>query len=63
MDKVFSLEIGQRVELVESGEQGKIVGRAEFAEDAETYYVQYKAADGRLTRSWWPASALKVVDA
>lgn len=56
--KNWKLELGQTVALAMSGEQGVVVGRAEYDGDADRYLVRYKAGDGRLVESWWQADAV-----
>lgn len=42
-----------------SGEQGKVIGRAEYASAAEpSYFIRYKCGDGRGVEHWWAESAL-----
>ena len=57
--KMFKFELGQEVEIGISGEQGYIKGRAEYTEDADQYYVHYKAGDGRACFSWLSGTELK----
>jgi hypothetical protein len=57
-EKKFKFELGQQVTISASGETGTVQGRAEYAAAESTYYVRYKAADGRATEAWWPESAL-----
>ncbi|MCQ9146111.1 hypothetical protein [Ochrobactrum sp. BTU2] len=56
--KKWKLELGQTVTLAMSGEQGVVVGRAEYEIDEDRYLVRYKAGDGRLVENWWPESAI-----
>lgn len=55
--KTFNFKLGDKVRL-ESGETGRVVGRAHYLESDPAYYVRYKAADGRLTECWWSETAL-----
>ena len=48
----FRYNLGDRVELKESGESGEVIGRAEYAYAESSYYVRYKAADGRQVDNW-----------
>ena len=57
MDLKFALK--QVVKLVESGEVGTIIGRAEYATSEPSYYVRYKAADGRQVECWWGETAIE----
>lgn len=54
----FKFEIGARVRLVESREEGVVIGRAEYDTSEDNYYVRYVAGDHRQTESWWQESAL-----
>jgi len=54
----FKFELGAHVEITVSGEQGVVIGRAEYQESANSYYLRYKTADGRAIESWWTESAL-----
>ncbi|MEE9923718.1 MAG: hypothetical protein PBV01_10200 [Brucella anthropi] len=56
--KKWKLELGQTVTLAMSGEQGVVVGRAEYEIDEDCYLVRYKAGDGHLDENWWPESAI-----
>ncbi|HHA2858088.1 TPA: hypothetical protein ACOFDH_000461 [Stenotrophomonas maltophilia] len=56
--KQFKFELGQQVNIAASGEGGEVIGRAEYTTSENTYYIRYKAADGRATESWWSESAL-----
>ena len=57
--KKFKFDIGEKVELIESGEQGTVTGRAEYDNTENSYLVRYKAADGRQQQCWWEESAIK----
>jgi hypothetical protein len=54
----FKFALGQSVAISASGESGQIVGRAEYEHAENSYYVRYKAADGRAVEAWWTESAL-----
>lgn len=54
----FKFELKQPVSIIASGETGEIVGRAEYTSSETSYYVRYKAADGRAVTAWWEESAL-----
>lgn len=53
---VFNLR--DRVKLIESGEQGQVIGRAEYTTTEPHYLVRYRAGDGRQVETWWSESAL-----
>lgn len=57
--KRFAHELGDRVNLAESPEQGEVIGRCEFKAAENSYLVRYLAGDGRQVESWWGESALK----
>jgi len=54
----MKIELKQNVTIVESGEQGTVIGRAEYTTSDPCYLVRYKCADGRAVESWWTESAL-----
>ncbi len=54
-----NLALEDRVEIVCSGEQGFIIGKASYSEGSAQALVRYKAADGRAVESWWNESALR----
>jgi hypothetical protein len=56
--KTFAFKLEDMVKLDQSNEVGVIVGRAHYVDSNPTYYIRYKAADGRLIESWWNESAL-----
>lgn len=54
---IFALN--ETVELTGSGEQGLVIGRAEYLYAEHGYLVRYTTADGRLVEAWWGESALQ----
>lgn len=54
----FKFKLGDRVRLTESGEDGAVVGRAEYSNSSNTYLIRYKAGDGRQVEQWWQEDAL-----
>lgn len=54
----FKYELKQSVTIAASGEVGEVLARAEYAMSENSYYLRYKAADGRATEAWWAESAL-----
>jgi hypothetical protein len=54
----FKFELKQAVTITASGEVGEVLARAEYATSENSYYLRYKAADGRATEAWWSESAL-----
>lgn len=58
MDKQFKFDLDQQVKIDVSGEQGKVLARAEYSTAENNYYIRYKSADGRAVEAWWQESAL-----
>ncbi|HDR9093346.1 hypothetical protein QZM46_17540 [Burkholderia vietnamiensis] len=54
----FKFSLGDEVTIAASGETGEVIGRAEYADTSNQYFIRYKAGDGRATESWWSESAL-----
>jgi uncharacterized beta-barrel protein YwiB (DUF1934 family) len=57
---MFKFEIGTRIAIAASSEEGEIIARAQYQHMENQYYLRYKAADGRATESWWGESALRI---
>lgn len=55
----FKFSIHQPITIAASGEQGTVIGRAEYATSENSYLIRYKAGDGRAVDSWWGESALQ----
>lgn len=56
-------DLKQRVRLTESGEEGVIIGRAEYTYAEPSYLIRYKGGDGVQHESWWTQDAIEVVAA
>jgi len=56
--KGFKFELGQIVKIDISGEIGTISGRAEYSHAENSYYLNYRSADGRAVSAWWEESLL-----
>lgn len=54
-------DLKSKVKIIVSGEEGEIIGRAEYTYCENQYYIRYKTADGRAIESWWTASAIEVI--
>lgn len=54
----FKFELGQEVTNKVSDERGEIIGRAEYTHSESSYYVRYRAGDGRAVDSWWCESSI-----
>lgn len=59
MGSEFEFEIGQGVQLAMSGEEGYVIGRAEYMESVPSYFVRYRAGDGRQVEAWWSGASLR----
>lgn len=59
MNKAWNFELGAMVKIIASGEEGEVIGRAEYESSENSYFVRYKAGDGRAVEAWWNESALK----
>lgn len=55
----LKFELNQVVTIAASGETGKIIARAEYANSEPSYLMLYKSADGRAVEVWWSESALE----
>lgn len=59
----MKFELGSQVVIDCSGESGEVIGRAQYAYCAEaSYFVRYKAADGKAVETWWTESALTATE-
>jgi len=54
----LKFQLGQRVRLSLSDEEGHVVARAEYEASEPSYFVRYCAGDGRQVEAWWGESAL-----
>lgn len=54
----FDFQCGDPVRIRMSGEEGVVIGRAEYSHSSPSYLVRYKAADGRCVEQWWSGDAL-----
>lgn len=55
----FKFELQAKVSISASEETGVVIGRAEYSTTEPSYYIRYRAADGRAVESWWSESALQ----
>lgn len=46
------------VAVLESGESGPVIGRAEYTIDEPRYLLRYVNARGEMVEQWWPENAL-----
>lgn len=54
----FKFQLGEPVKIDISEEIGEVIGRAEYIATAPSYFVLFKAADGRAVTGWWEADFL-----
>lgn len=54
----MKFELKQQVTIAASGENGEVIGRAEYTNAENTYLIRYKSGDGRAVETWWSESAL-----
>lgn len=57
--KTFKFALNATVTIQVSGEQGAVIGRAEYTTYENSYLVRYKSADGRAVEAWWNEDALQ----
>lgn len=58
MNQYFVFELAQKVTLNISGEEGYILGRAEYIEQGKQYQVHYKNSNGNAVTEWFCAGQL-----
>lgn len=61
MDGDYIFALNQEVELTLSGEQGIVIGRAEYVVGERQYLLRYVSADGVQRESWWNETAVSPV--
>lgn len=54
----FKFDLRTQVRIIVSGEQGEVIGRADYIANESSYLIRYKCADGRAVEQWWIESAL-----
>ncbi|MGY3482280.1 hypothetical protein ACVW1C_000163 [Bradyrhizobium sp. USDA 4011] len=57
--KPFLYELSNAVKMVESNEEGTVIGRAEYQDHINSYLVRYRAGDGRQVENWFDETAIK----
>lgn len=55
----FKFELGASAAIAVTGEAGTVIGRAQYIENENNYFLLYRAADGRATKQWWKESELR----
>ncbi|MEG2114939.1 MAG: hypothetical protein RRZ38_13735 [Hafnia sp.] len=48
----FTFGLNQPVAIIASGEEGRVIARAQYTTAEDCYYLHYRAADGRAVSSW-----------
>lgn len=59
--KPFKFALTQCVRLVQSGEQGIIIGQAHFSYAEDSFLVRYPTIVGELIERWWNVDALELI--
>ncbi|NOY72941.1 MAG: hypothetical protein GXP14_11295 [Gammaproteobacteria bacterium] len=55
----FKYELEQEVKVSCSNEQGSIIGRADYTETENNYFIRYKNASGMAVEQWWAENAIE----
>lgn len=58
----MKFKLGQTAVIEVSGEEGVVIGRAEYQHGEPTFLLRYRRADGLAHEEWWAGSALNAVD-
>lgn len=58
----FKFGCGQAVYLVRSGEYGEVIGRAEYSNNENRYFVRYVNGTGCQMEEWQYESALTTIN-
>lgn len=56
----FKYNLASIVQILVSGENGTVIGRAEYITANPQYLVRYKSADGKGVESWWSEDAISL---
>ena len=62
MMKKFKFNIGDRVKLTESGEEGVVIGRAEYRYATDSFLILYKSGCGRQVENWWNVEFIEIAE-
>jgi hypothetical protein len=54
----LKFQLNDEVVIAASGEEGVVIGRAEYSYAEPSFLVRYKAGDGRAVEAWWTETAL-----
>jgi len=55
------LKLKTKVAIKVSGEEGEIIGIAQYVEHPDQFFISYKSADGRAVKDWYSESELKAI--
>jgi hypothetical protein len=55
----FQFELGDLAVIAESGEQGKVIGRAEYIDCPPSFLIRYQQSNGVAVEMWWIDGALR----
>ena len=58
-EKNFAFALNQSVTVTISKESGTVIGRAEYTNSINNYYVRYLSKDGRASHDWFTEDALQ----
>ena len=58
----WQFQLNDPVEIVVSGEQGTVQGRAEFVNHDPEYLIRYADGTGSAREVWWAVGALEHVE-
>jgi len=58
----FTFDLDNEVKIIASGETGIIKGRAEYVNAANSYYIEYKQANGVAVTQWWDQNSIILAD-
>lgn len=58
----FEFDLGDTARIKVSGEQGEVIGRADYKHDQNYFQIRYEAANGTATTKYWGADALEKVN-
>lgn len=50
---MFKFELGQQVSIKASDEKGTVEACAKYISSGNSYYIHYRAADGRAVTQWF----------
>ena len=62
MKKIPAFELNTELRITASGEQGIVIGRAEYSHRNDQYLLRYQNAEGRAVEEWWGEDALEEIE-